>query len=291
MKRLLVTGVSGFLGWNVCVSARRGWDVTGIFHNHPVTINGVRTLKIDITDYKSVEALIDQIKPDALIHTAAVTDPNYCQLHPSETRRVNLDATVNIAGLCADRGITLAFTSTDLVFDGENPPYSEDDPVCPVNIYGEQKAHAEEEILKRHPDAIVCRMPLMFGSPSPAHESFIQPMIRAMREGRELRLFIDEFRTPVSADTAVRGIFLALERVRGIIHLGGAQRISRYEFGLMLRDIMGMPDAKIKGLYQKDMPMPAPRARDVSLDSSRAFALGYNPLPLKEEIRHYALHM
>jgi len=267
------------------VSAREQWQVTGIFHNHPVTINGVKTLKIDITDYKSVKALLDQIQPDAVIHTAAVTDPNYCQLNPSDTRRINLDATVNIAGLCADRDIAFVFTSTDLVFDGENPPYSEEDPVCPVNIYGEQKARAEQEILERYPDAIVCRMPLMFGRPSPAHESFIQPMIRSMREGRELRLFIDEFRTPVSAETAVNGIFLALEKVRGIIHLGGAQRISRYEFGLMLKDIIGIPEAKIRGLYQKDMPMPAPRARDVSLDSSRAFGLGYNPLPLREEIR------
>jgi len=76
----IVTGVSGFLGLEcLCVCKERLGCNRCIFHNHPVTINGVRTLKIDITDYKSVEALMDQIKPDALIHTAAVTDPNYCQ--------------------------------------------------------------------------------------------------------------------------------------------------------------------------------------------------------------------
>lgn len=110
-------------------------------------------------------------------------------------------------------------------------------------------------------------------------------MITAMKEGRELRLFTDEFRNPLSAEAAVQGIFIALEKVKGIIHLGGVERVSRYEFGLLLRDVLGLHEAKLIQLRQRDIVMAAPRAADVTLDSSKAYALGFSPLPLNDELQ------
>lgn len=284
MKKLLVTGASGFLGWNICMKLKNAWDITGTFSSHPVHIEGVTIRHVDLTRSRDVKRIFEETKPDAVIHTAAVASPDYCQTHRSESYKINVNAAVTVAGLCADRAIPLAFTSTDLVFDGRRGMYSEEDPVNPVNVYGEQKALAEQNVLETYPDAAVCRMPLMLGLPSPAYNSTLQSMVTALKDGSELTLFIDEFRSPVSAGTAASGLMIALTNVHGVIHLGGRDRISRYDLGVMLADILNFDPSTIRAYRQKDIAFPAPRAADVSLDSSKAFALGFDPMPIRKEL-------
>jgi len=284
MNKLLLTGASGFLGWNICREAYKSWEIFGTVFTHPVKIKGVKIVKTDLTRYREFRKIFKEIGPDAVIHTAALSSPDYCEQHKSGTRKINVDVPVNIAGLCSDSGIPFAFTSSDLVFDGLNAPYTEDDPVCPVNVYGEQKVRAEEGIMKRYPGAAVCRMPLMFGDPGPAAWSFFQTMVTALREGRELRLFEDEYRTPISGQTAAEGLFIALEKMNGIIHLGGTERISRYHFGLLMMGVLGIRDARLLRCRQKDIATAAARPPDISLDSSKAYAKGFRPLPLKDQM-------
>lgn len=285
MKKLLVTGASGFLGWNICQTAKRDWETFGTVFSHPVEIAGVNIVKVDLTDFKALKKIFQNTRPDAVIHTAAKSEPNFCQTHRADSQKINVDTAINIAGLCAESSTPCVFTSTDLAFDGLNAPYCETDPVCPVNVYGEQKVLAEEGMIRCNPSVIVCRMSLMFGIPGACSKSFIQTMIKAMREGLELRLFVDEFRTPMSVKAAVSGLFLAIEKVRGLLHLGGAERISRYHFGKLLMETLGIHNARLVACSQKDVVMAAPRPPDVSLDSSKAFALGFKPLPLSEEIK------
>ena len=288
MKKLLITGASGFLGYNVCRRAKLDWLVSGTLFSHPTTIEGCNVLQLDLTDFAALKRVFQTMKPDAVIHTAANADADFCQSHPAESRKMNVDAAINVAGLCADAAIPLVFTSTDLVFDGLNAPYREEDPVCPVSVYGEQKAMAERGVLLRYRNAVVCRMSLMFGVPGPASKSFIQPMLSAIREGREIPLFVDEFRTPLGVESAVSGLFLALEKAHGTLHLGGAERISRYDFGRLLVDTLGIQNARLTPCKQKDVTMSAPRPPDVSLDISKSQAIGFNPSPLREEIRAIA---
>ena len=283
MKKLLVTGASGFLGWHLCQLAKQEWDVYGTYFSHAVEIPGVTMLKVDLTHFQEIKRLFQDLQPAAVIHTAAQSSPNFCQIHPRESYSINVEASCNIAGLSADYSIPCVFTSTDLVFNGLNAPYSETDSVSPVNSYGEQKVQAEEEMLRRYPLTAVCRMPLMFGMATPTATSFIQPFIQTLREGKELNLFIDEFRTPVSGKTAAQGLLLALAKVKGRIHLGGKERLSRYDFGRLLVEVFQLPPG-IKPCRQQDVKMAAPRPPDVSLDSSKAFALGYQPLSIKEEL-------
>jgi dTDP-4-dehydrorhamnose reductase len=285
MKKLLVTGVHGFLGWNICQKAKREWEIFGTAFSHRGKIAGVHITKVDLRDFDALKRIFQEIHPDAVIHAAAKSDPNFCQTHRAESQAINVDASINIAGLCADYGIPCVFTSTDLVFNGLNAPYREGDTVCPVNFYGEQKVLAEQGMVKCHPVIAICRMSLMFGISGPDARSFIQPMIEATREGRELRLFADEFRTPVSVNAAVSGIFLALEKVRGLLHIGGIERISRYDFGTLLMNTLNIREARLVPCRQQDVIMAASRPPDVSLDSSKAFALGFKPLPLSEELK------
>jgi dTDP-4-dehydrorhamnose reductase len=124
----------------------------------------------------------------------------------------------------------------------------------------------------------------MFGK-SETSPVFFQTMVAALKEGEELRLFVDEYRTPVSGKHAAEGLFLALKEVHGLIHLGGRERISRYNFGLLVMDVLGVSEARLERCRQAEMIMAAPRPADISLDSSKAFALGFNPLTLREEVR------
>ncbi len=284
-KKLLLTGASGFLGWNICCRAAAEWAIYGLYFSHPINPPGINRIRADLRSFKEQKKLFETLRPEAVIHTAAIADPNFCQLNKEESRAVNVGASLNLAGLCADYKIPLVFTSTDLVFDGSHPPYAEDDPPCPINVYGEQKALAEEGMRKRYPETIICRLPLMFGDPGPAAQSFIQPMLKALKENRDLRFFLDEFRTPVSGKTAAQGLFLAMDEAEGIIHLGGRERISRYDFGLLLQKVLGAHDAKLIPCCQKDIVLPAPRSADVSLDSSKAFALGFDPPALIEDLK------
>jgi dTDP-4-dehydrorhamnose reductase len=285
MKSLLVTGASGLLGWNVCGRALRRWRVSGVFHRHPVDLSGVFLRSCDLTDRRELVRLFREVAPHAVVHCAAAAQPDFCQTHAAESRPINVDVPVGIADLCAGAGIPYVFVSTDLVFDGTRAPYREGDSVSPISVYAEQKVAAEGGVLARHPAATVVRLPPMFGDPGPAAATFIHPWIAALQPGKELLLFADEFRTPVGVRTAAEGALMALGVAGGILHLGGRERVSRYALGLMVADLLGADARLIKPGRQGDRTVGAPRPPDVSLDSSRAFALGYDPPPLHNELR------
>jgi dTDP-4-dehydrorhamnose reductase len=285
MRKILVTGASGFLGWNLCQVAQSEWEVHGSYCQQPIEIPGINTHQINLTDPDSVVRTIDLIAPDAVIHTAAASSPNFCQAHPELSYQINVTASQGLAKICSLAKIPFVFTSTDLVFDGTHPPYRETDPVSPINLYGEQKVAAEQAILDTYPQANICRMPLMFGMAPPTATSFIQPWLKALAMGQVLQLFVDEYRTPVSAITAAQGLLLAIERSPNIIHLGGKERISRYEFGKLLVEAFGFNPSLLQPIYQRDLQMLAPRAADVSLNSNKAIKLGYHLPGLRMELR------
>lgn len=284
MQKLLITGASGFLGWNLCQVAAPAWETYGTYFSRSAPIAGTTLLKVDLRQFQDLKNLFQTVRPDAVIHLAAQARLDRCQQEPEDSHLLNVTLAGNVAGLCADFAIPCVFTSTDQVFDGLNPPYRETDPVSPIQRYGEQKALAETEVLNRYPKTAVCRMPLMFGAVPPTASSFLQPFIQTLREGKELNLFVDEIRTPVSGTTAARGLLLALQTVQGLLHLGGRERISRYDFGRLMVEVLDLPATGIKPSRQQDFETSAPRPPDVSLDSSKAFALGYNPLSLREEL-------
>jgi dTDP-4-dehydrorhamnose reductase len=275
--RLLITGASGFLGWNLCRELADRYQIIGTRHRN----RHAEHRKVDLADYRALKALLDDVRPDCVIHTAAHSNTNECQNHPIETARINVSASANLAGLCEDRNLRFVFTSTDLVFDGKDAPYSENAPVSPIMAYGEQKAMAEIEILERNSEAAVCRVPLMYGCVGPGATNFTEFLFANLAKGKPLPLFIDEFRTPLSAVDAAQGLALALEKnVHGRLHLAGADRVSRLEFGERFCEVLELADAKIAACRQRDIPMSAPRPADVSLNISLAESLGFSPRPL-----------
>ena len=296
MKRLLLLGASGFLGWHLCRVLGGAWDIHALSRAnlalHTPKGLGPRTSGLaDIRDPAALAGVFASIRPDAVLNAAALSDPNRCQLDPEESRAVNLTAALNVAELCAERAVPLVFISTDLVFDGTAAPYAEPDQPRPLSVYGEHKALAEQGVLARHPAAAVCRLPLLYGEAGGPGKSFLQGMLAAIAEGRELTLFEDEFRTPVSGRDAALGLGLVLERgIRGLLHLGGPERLSRLEFGRLLAQALPGENVRIRAARRADAPMPAPRPADVSLDSNKAFGLGFSPRTVREELSRILPH-
>ncbi|MBE9155395.1 NAD(P)-dependent oxidoreductase [Nodosilinea sp. LEGE 06152] len=283
-RRLLVTGASGFLGWHLCRAAQATWQVEGTYHRHLPPLPGVTLHAIDLNDLRRVASWLSELAPDAVIHTAALSQPNRCEQAPDLSYAINVEATRVLAQVCgasgtgrsANRNIPFVFTSTDQVFDGQAPPYSEASIPNPISLYGRHKVEAETLIQALHPSAVVCRMPLLYGPPSPRAECFLQGFVRTLEAGQPLHLFTDEFRTPAYVEDAATGLLLALETT-GLLHLGGPERLSRYDFGRRMAEVFGLKQDLIMPCKQADVAMPAARPPDVSTNSERAFALGYCP--------------
>jgi dTDP-4-dehydrorhamnose reductase len=281
----LVTGAGGFLGWNLCLAAVQAHPVAAVYRTHaPPAFPRVQPVQADLVVKGAVEDLLHRCRPRGVIHAAALARPEWCQTHPDASFEVNVAVSLELARCCARQDIPLVFVSTDLVFDGDRAPYAETDPPRPISVYGSHKAEAEERVLSVWPRAVVCRLPLLFGFSRSAPGGVLSWMLPALRSGERLRLFIDEVRTPVDAESAAKGLLAALHWNAGIYHLGGATPISRWAFGHLLARILAVPAPEIETVRISDVSEAAPRPADVSLSSEKARARGWRPPVLESAL-------
>lgn len=284
---LLITGASGFLGRAVLAELAQGdwpWQPLGLARHDPGL--AADWVSQDLRDRTTTIATLTDLAPTAILHLAAEANPGRCEANPEASAILNVTVPETIAHYCADRRLPLVFTSTDLVFDGQQAPYREADPVGPLNAYARQKAEAERLVLTAYPEALCCRMPVMFG---PGASNFMQTLVSGLQLGRSVSLFVDEIRTPVSGAVAARGLLQAIgwashDRHRGLLHLGGTDRLSRYEFGLLLAEVLGYDPSLLQPCHQADIPGLPPRPQDVSLDSDQAYQLGYAPGSIRSQL-------
>jgi dTDP-4-dehydrorhamnose reductase len=237
-----------------------------------------------LTRESELERCFYAIQPQAVIHTAAISQTGACEDAPHTTHAVNVRVPALLAELCSLRSIPFLFTSTDLVFDGRQAPYDEQHPVTPLSAYGRQKALAEAAVLEVFPEALVCRLPLLYGIGPRLSANFSLDMLSAIQQDRPIKLFLDEFRTPVDFQSAARGLLEVLGKSKGLLHLGGRTRVSRYALGLLMAQTMAVAPSMLEPVSIGSIPTGAVRSPDCSLNSRRAYALGYDPLPLSDGI-------
>lgn len=221
---VLVTGAAGLIGQYLMKTASR-WSPGR-------EVRGLTRRDVDLTDEQAVRRLWHDRQPELIIHCAALSRTSACEDNPALAKRLNVGTTALLAELAAD--IPLVFFSSDQVFDGQKGRYVETDRTNPVNVYGETKAKAEQ-IVMRNPRHTVLRLALTAGSSPTGDRSFVEDMSRTAQRTRSLVLFTDEYRTPVPAGVVARAVWELLDRQRpGLYHLGGNDRLSRWEIGELL---------------------------------------------------------
>ncbi len=210
-----------------------------------------------------------------------------CETRPDEAERVNARLPGLVAAGCRERGLRLVALSTDLVFAGERPYLREGDATGPRSVYGRTKRAGEEAVLLACPGAAVARVALVLGRGHGSRATSSESVVRALRAGRPQKLFTDEYRTPIDPESVAEAVARLVEAAgTGLYHLGGPERISRYDLGLRVTRAFGLPAEGLVPSVQAEHPGPDPRAPDVSLDSSRARReLAWQPRDLDAAIR------
>ena len=158
MKRLLVTGASGLLGFNLALRESAHRDVTGITYSQGLIDTPFKTLSVDLTNTEVVNRLFDSIQPEGVIHCAAMANIDTCEKQPYEAERINSEVPGEIARICKKNGIRLVHLSTDAVFDGSRGGYLETDTPNPLSVYARTKLDGEHAVLDANPDAVVARV-------------------------------------------------------------------------------------------------------------------------------------
>ncbi len=285
MLRVLVTGAGGLLGGRLAVAMAREASVVGGIH-HAAAPKGVETVTFDLLDPAAVAAALDTTRAEAVVHSAAFADADLCERDPATAQRVNVDASVALARLCREREIRLVHISTDLVLGGDRPFSSERDPAAPVMVYGRSKLASEEAVLTECPGSAVVRCALVHGRGHGRRATASESIAWAVAAGRTPRLFLDQWRTPIDAESVASALLrLVHGDEEGVFHLGGPERVSRYELGMRTAQALGLPGTVVEAVTQADVPMSAPRPVDVSMDTTRArLELGWQPRSLRESI-------
>ena len=280
-KKLLVTGAHGFVAGSILSQASYDWQIHGISRGAtPRNRDNLHWHTCDPLAPDALARVFDEVRPQAVIHTAAIADIDLCQAQPELARTVNVNFTRVLAALCAETGTRLVFCSTDTVFEGEHAPYSEADAPRPVNVYAETKVEAEQVVSELGAQAVIARLALVIGLPVlGAGNSFLARMISALKQGRTVSVPGHEVRTPLDVITAGRALLeLAAGDHSGIYHLAGHSRVSRFEMAQAIARRFGFSPDLILDQGTATTPGRAPRPRDVSLDNRKACTLLNTPM-------------
>ncbi len=245
--------------------------------------------QLDVRHQPSVAALVEETRPDTIVHTAALSPGQ-----GSEFEAVNARGTEHVARAAATIGARLIHVSTDVLFDGAKGSYGEEDSPSPITPYGRSKARAEEAVRASGAEAVIVRTSLIYGpradagDTAPGEEDWrswgrqTRWIVGDLQAGKPVRLFTDELRCPIPAVSLAEALLeLAVRPWAGVLHVAGAQPLSRYAFGVRLARFHGVDAAAIIPALSAESGLVRPL--DCTLASSRGRALLRTPLPGVDE--------
>jgi dTDP-4-dehydrorhamnose reductase len=269
-RRVLITGGSGLLALNWAVSERSSNQVVLGLHRRDVKLAGTTSAHLSFDSASVLEAQLLEIRPDLLVHAAAMTDVESCESDPVSAFRVNADLPKMIGALCAKHDIPMAHVSTDHLFSGSQAFSLEQHTISPQNVYGASKAEGERLLLEVNPHALVIRTNF-YGWGTSYRRSFSDFVIDNLRAGKKISLFTDVFYTPIVADRLVKAAVKLVDLgCRGLVHLVGDERISKYEFGFVLARKFNLDCDLIRAAKYSESPSVVRRPLDMSLSNALA---------------------
>ena len=291
--KIFVTGGTGLLGSTLVRTAPKEFEVAASYNKNAMITERARFIQIDITDKTRVFEVFDEIKPEVLIHTAAVANVDYCETHKEEVWRVNVIGTANLLDACDKNGTKMIFTSTNAVFDGEHAPYSEEDEPNPINYYGKTKLEAETLVRKNGAKHTVARLMTMYGWNNPGErQNPVTWLLSKLTKGETIHVVDDVYNNHLFADNCADALWAIVKRDKvGIYHIAGGDCISTYELALKTADVFGLDKTLIKRVKSDFFKFPAPRPRNTCYVTEKMEKeLGVRPLGVKEGLLYMRQH-
>ncbi|MDX9972624.1 MAG: SDR family oxidoreductase [FCB group bacterium] len=281
-KTVLITGASGFVAGSVIDQAPEGWALHALSRSAPpVARRGLAWHSLDPLDAPSLEEAFRTIRPEAVIHTAAMADIDKCEAEKELARRVNAGFTRDLARLSVEGGARLIYVSTDNVFDGFRGQYTEEDTPGPVNFYGVTKMEGEEAVLEALPrTGVVVRTSLVMGLPVLGKgNSFLSRMMKSWEDGKPVGVPANETRTPIDIITLGQALIELVDNpVVGYLHTSGNETVNRLDMVQRIAAHLGYGADMVYANDPTVIPGRAARPLDVSLVNTRACSLLRTPM-------------
>lgn len=269
MEKVLVTGASGLLGGYLTRIQKEDWEITGTWYTNMLPGDN---LYLDITEWESVQEVFNAVEPTIVIHCAAQGSVDYCERHWDKAYDVIVRGVKYVVDAANIYGSRICFLSSNAVFDGEHPPYTENAPLNPINIYGQLKSDAEDVITDTAHQWMIVRPIMLYGYPRyGGRGNWATRTVTALRNGEKIRVVNDVVTQPTYAGELADTIVKLLDRgEKGVWNIGGDERGTLYEFAQAIRDVWGIYDhGLLEPVSSDEFVDLAPRPKDTTYDMTK----------------------
>ncbi len=286
-KRVLITGSSGMLGVDLSEELKGKFEVYGSDLVQRTAYSVQHFVGCDITNRNSVGKVTREIKPDVIIHAAAWTDVDGCELDPDRAYKVNAEGTKNVALACAELNVPLIYISTDFVFDGKKKwPYKESDKTGPLSVYGKSKLAGEEAVKKIARKFYIVRTSWLYGKNG---KNFVDTIIANAKPRKELKVVRDQVGSPTYTRDLAEAIHALIGKIsnHGIYHISNSGAVSWFEYAKEILKLTGSR-TKVLPISSKELDRPAPRPAMSVMDNGKFIKFtSYRMRPWKAALKDY----
>jgi dTDP-4-dehydrorhamnose reductase len=285
-KKILITGASGLLGWNLATYLiKNNYNhIYSQFNTSSHIPDSTTPIKVDLRDFSAIETMVHTVKPDIIIHSAALTNVDLCEKEPELAFSINRDSCKYLAQAVRKSDCKLISISTDQLWEGTVKFLSEETPANPINIYGQSKHEGEIEIAK-YEHYLILRTNF-FGSDTPWKNSFSGWIKENLMNNKSITAFHDVFFTPISIPLLLSTLESCItNNLKGTFNLVGCERVSKYDFAMLYAKQAGLDTSLIKRGSVDDFRFLAKRPKEMSLSCTKISEALKRPMPnLKESI-------
>jgi dTDP-4-dehydrorhamnose reductase len=267
--KILVTGASGLLGLNLSLGMTGTHTIVGVDRSK-LAGTPFELLKADLLEPGVCSRLMDEVHPDAIIHTAANAIVDACEADPDGARLLNTEFPGDLAELCAKRGVRMVHISTDAVFDGtKDELYTEDDLPNPLSVYAQTKLDGEQNVLSANPDAAIARVNF-FGWSLPGTRSLSEFFYNHLSAGQPVNGFTDVWFCPMFVYDLGETLTSMLENgLAGLYHAVGSEALTKYDFGVRIARQFGFDEGLIRPISVEESGLKARRSHKLRLSVHR----------------------
>lgn len=290
-RRVLITGANGLLGQKLVTElARLPGTVIIATGKGPqrVSFGSVKYLELDLTSADEVFFKIANLKPDSIIHTAAITQVDVCEQDHETCWLHNVKATEYLLSTARVLNAYFQYISTDFVFDGNEGPYSEESTPNPVNYYGSSKLAAEQLVLESGLRASIVRTVLVYGyGRGLSRDNIVLWVKKKLESNQAIRVVNDQWRTPTLVEDLAAGCRLILEKgATGMYHISGKDFLTPYDLAIKVAEIFNLDKRLISPTNATEFTEIGRRPLRTGFDISKAIReLGYKPRSLEEGLK------